>query len=164
MNRAIFIFSLLGFCVALVVHGAAILESDIVKSDWPYVLHVAVFIAFAPFAICISSDRTKENPFRGITQYVPWKASAIGVLLFIYILVNFFVFVAKSDGGVPDIQEGVYVLQNHGKLLRNISEAEYIAYKSNGLRGFSGHWLFFLYIPMVYFYFRAKKNPEKSCI
>lgn len=157
MSRVIFIFSLLGFCVALVVHGAAIVESNIAKSNWLYVLHGAVFVAFAPFVICISLGRTKENPFRGLTQYVPGKAIAIGVLLLIYIWINFIVFMAKSDGGVPDIWEGAYVLHNHGKLLKNISEAEYIGYKSNQLRGFSGHWLAFFYMPMVYFYFRAKK-------
>lgn len=64
---------------------------------------------------------------------------------------------AKSDGGVPDIWEGAYVLLNHGKLFKTISETEYIDYKFNQLRGFSGHWLAFFYMPMVYFYFRAKK-------
>lgn len=85
MSRVIFIFSLLGFCVAFVVHGAAIVESTIAKSDWLYVLHGAVFVVFAPFVVCVFLGGTKENPFRGLTQYVPGKAIAIGVLLFIYI-------------------------------------------------------------------------------
>lgn len=157
MSRIIFIFSLLGFSAALVAHGAAIVESSIARSDWLYVLHGAVFIAFTPFVICIALGRTKENPFYGLTQYVKGKSIALGVALFAYIWVNFIIFMAKSDGGVPDVWGEAYVLHNHGKLLKNISEAEYVSYKFNQLRGFSGHWLAFFYMPMVYFYFRAKK-------
>lgn len=156
MIRIIFLYSLLGFCASLIVHGAAIIENNLVKSDWLYILHGAVFVAFIPFVICISLGRTKENPFRGLTQYVHGRPLVIGFLLLAYIWVNFMVFMAKSDGGVPDIWDGDYVLHSHGKLLKYITESDYVSYKFNTLRGFSGHWLAFFYMPMVYFYHRAK--------
>lgn len=49
----------------------------------------------------------------------------------------------SSQPGSPEIQDGQYILQNHGKLIRTITEQEYHHYKANEVRGFSGHWLIF---------------------
>jgi len=67
---------------------------------------------------------------------------------------------AKSDGGVPDIWQGIHVLHDHGRLIREITLPEYIHYTFNEVRGFSGHWLIFYFAPLVFFYTRIKGRQK----
>jgi hypothetical protein len=60
-----------------------------------------------------------------------------------YALVNFAVFIVLSEGGGPHERDGKYVLQEHGTVLRELSEAEYHQQRAYVVRGFSGHWMLF---------------------
>ena len=101
------------------------------------------------------------NPVAAFTDIVPFKYGVICALLFYYVFVNFIVFMAKSKGGVPDVWNGEFVLQNKGKFIKNITEAEYTAFKINEFRGASGHWLFFYFMPMIFFYFKIKSLEKR---
>jgi hypothetical protein len=50
--------------------------------------------------------------------------------------------------GSPDIIDGKYVLENHGTLIRELSEVEYFKLRANEIRGFSGHWMVFYSLSM----------------
>jgi hypothetical protein len=61
------------------------------------------------------------------------------------------VFISGTEGGSPTIQDGKYLLLDHGKLIREITAGEYAAFRANQVRGFSGHWLIFYFVPAAYF-------------
>jgi hypothetical protein len=52
----------------------------------------------------------------------------------------------------PGIQNGQYILHNHGQFVRNLTEKEYHHYQANTLRGFSGHWIAFYGMAMAVLY------------
>ena len=67
-------------------------------------------------------------------------------------------FMFATGGGSPSIQDGKFVLQSHGRLIRALTEPEYTAFKANEIRGFSGHWMVFYFVPFAYFlFYRAPK-------
>jgi hypothetical protein len=56
-----------------------------------------------------------------------------------------------AEGGSPTIRDGQYLLLEHGKLIRELTASEYRALQTNEVRGFSGHWLVFFFVPAAYF-------------
>jgi hypothetical protein len=83
---------------------------------------------------------------------------AVGIAIFAYAILNFLIFMKLTEGGNPSIQDGKYVLLNHGTLIREITQAEYHSFCANEVRGFSGHWLVFYFMPFAYFMLRNKFN------
>ena len=83
----------------------------------------------------------------------------LGAVIFVYAIVNFMLFMVATEGGSPTIQDGKYLLLNHGELIREISLEEYSAFKANEVRGFSGHWLVFYYVAAACFLFWKPGNP-----
>jgi len=83
-----------------------------------------------------------------IFKNVPRWLIVIAIVGSFYAFINFVLFVATQHG-VPDIQNGQYVLQSHGTLIKTLSEQEYHHFKANEVRGFSGHWIAFYGIAMA---------------
>jgi hypothetical protein len=77
---------------------------------------------------------------------------AVPIFLIIYSSINFWLFKTISDEGSANIVDGVYVLQNHGSFVRELTELQYNEYKANNLRGFSGHWMLFYSMSMAILY------------
>jgi len=67
---------------------------------------------------------------------------------------------AISQSGVPDIKNEQYILQNHGQLIRILTEQEYHHYKANEVRGFSGHWIAFYGIAMAVLFPNGRQNES----
>ena len=85
----------------------------------------------------------------------------------IYAALNFALFNYNSEGGSPDIRDGHYVLHDHGKIIRELSEDEYHIQKAYVARGFSGHWMLFYLMPALYFGFadaalRVEPEPDEA--
>lgn len=91
---------------------------------------------------------------------VPNWVAVVGIVLFVYAIVNFFLFMLYSEGGSPAVQDGRYVLVSHGKLIRELTASEFTALKANVLRGFSGHWQFFYFVCSAYFLFWESGRVE----
>ncbi len=79
--------------------------------------------------------------------------------LFLYTTINFILFIHATQGGSPSIHDGKFILQQHGHLIRELTADEYTAFKANEVRGLSGHWLFFYFVPFAYFMFTKIKQP-----
>ncbi|WP_049631773.1 hypothetical protein [Cellvibrio sp. pealriver] len=158
MLRILFLLSSIGFLSSLTVHFGLLFWPDIAATKHIRFLHIGIFITFTPFIFYLANGKSKNNFMTEFTNIIPIKYSVLCALLFFYIFVNFVIFMAKSKGGVADIWQEQYVLHNHGKLIRYITEAEYKVLQVNEIRGFSGHWLFFYFTPMVFFYFKIKSK------
>src|SRR5262245_28029030 len=126
---------LIGWCcfaaavliVSLVVHASTFLGID-PMARWPRVMfiHLAIFPPF--IAALYYSWRTggKEQRYRDrVFNSAPLWLRVLTGLSFVYALVNFGIFVVLSEGGVPHERDGKYFVQNHGTVLRQLSEAEY---------------------------------------
>jgi hypothetical protein len=161
MRRLVAFAALVGFGFSLLVHIAALFGVD-VSSRVPmvWVLHVGIFVVFIPLVFSSRKVLGPRPTFSEIRALFPGWVVLLGIAVFAYAAVNFLLFMVHTEGGSPSIRDGKYVLQSHGRLLREISSAEYVAFKANEVRGFSGHWLAFYYVSFAYFMFLKRPNPS----
>ncbi len=120
--------------------------------DLVFVLH---FITFVPFAIMIVFLRrnahcsTPVTFLRDMLPRIKITWIFLVIVLFVYGIGNFFYHSSRVSGN-PMKENGKYILFNHGAVTE-ISELQYHRYKCLYLRIFSGHWLLFSIIPLLYF-------------
>lgn len=154
MNRFLGFAALTGLVLAAVAHVCALAGIDVaerVPSVW--LLHVGIFIVFIPFVVSSRKILGKQPSLADMRALVPGRVFAVGLAIFIYAIINFVLFAVATQGGNPVVEAGQYLLKSHGHLIRELSRPEYEALRANELRGFSGHWLFFYFVPFAYFMF-----------
>jgi hypothetical protein len=162
MKRILGVASLLGFAAALIVHIAALMGID-VSENFPAVwgLHAGIFVVFIPFVFFSRKSLSPKPTFAQICAAFPMWVVGLGICVFAYALANFALFILKTEGGNPSIVDGKFVLMNHGTLIRELTAVEYSTFKANEVRGFSGHWLVFYFVPFAYFMFHKESKPFK---
>jgi hypothetical protein len=154
MNRFLGFAALMGFVLAAVAHVFALAGVNVAEHvPFVWLLHVGIFVVFIPFVFSSRKILGKQPSLADMRALVPARVYVVGLAIVIYAIVNFVLFAAATEGGNPAIEAGRYVLQIHGRLVRELSFAEYEALRANELRGFSGHWLFFYFVPFAYFLF-----------
>ncbi len=161
MRRFFSIFALIGFFSSLFVHLSTFFGIDLSKHvPWVWVLHLGVFVIFIPM-VFVQGLGSRKDFWRKIFAAIPRWARYTIKAFFAYALINFALFFFLSEGGVPDVREGKYVLHNHGQVIRELSENEYELQKAYVLRGFSGHWMVFYLVPAIVFWYRGRRaHPE----
>jgi hypothetical protein len=159
MKQFLFYFAASGWTLALIVHLLTLTGMDI-NSSAPYVwvLHIGIFAVWIPAILKLRKDEelqafqqsqkqrnTRTNPirfFKIMFRHTPTWLTVLAIGGFFYTFINM-VMLMPSQSGVPDIQNGHYVLHNHGQLIKTLTAQEYHYYKASVIRGFSGHWLAF---------------------
>ncbi|WP_154668259.1 hypothetical protein [Pseudoduganella violaceinigra] len=154
MKRLFGLISLAGFTAALIVHVLALTGVD-VSEHFPAVwgLHGGIFLVFIPFVFFSRKTLGPKPTFAEIRNAFPMWVVVLGCGIFAYALLNFALTMVGSEVGNPSIVDGKYVLVSHGKHVRELTALEYSAFKANEIRGFSGHWLAFYFMPFAYFMF-----------
>ncbi|UVE68227.1 hypothetical protein L2Y90_29415 [Burkholderia pyrrocinia] len=154
--------ALIGFVISFVVHVTALMGVDLVALiPGIWVLHVGIFFVCIPFVFLSRKELGRERALSRLRKGLPSWITVVGTMLFIYALANFFLFMLHTEGGNPAVQDGRYVLLNHGKLIRELTTSEFAAFKASELRGFSGHWLLFYFICAAYFLSWKSARVEK---
>jgi hypothetical protein len=155
MNQLLALTALLGLLASFAVHVAALCGVD-VQARWPFVwvLHLGLFLVFFPFVISCRKRLGPRPSLAELRAIFPHWIVVLAMVILAYAVLNFVLFIMATQGGNPDIRDGKHVLLNHGKLVRELTASEYSALRANEVRGFSGHWLVFYFIPFAYFMFR----------
>lgn len=146
------VVALTGFLLTLLAHVMALMGINLTASVpalWD--LHFGIFFVFIPFTLLARKGFAGRNSMLGIAADMPPWVVMLGALIFVYAMVNFFLFTPHTEGGNAVVQHGKCVLLNHGKFIRELTASEYTALKANELRGFSGHLLLFYFMPAAYF-------------
>jgi hypothetical protein len=159
VGRLIGLAAFVGLCASLVVHISALMGID-VSQPYPsiWLLHFGIFAVAIPFQ---QSLKRQLGPTHRLSDYftiLPIWATVIEITFALYMPINFALFLIATQGGHPAFYDGKYVLEHHGRLIRELTQSEYHAFCANELRGFSGHWMAFYFGPFVYFLFRKKPN------
>ena len=161
MTSLLALVACLGLLLSLTVHVTALLGFNVSEQvPLVWLLHVGIFVVFIPFVILSRKVLGSKPTFAQVRKLFPGWVVALGVLIFAYAIVNFVFFILAAQGGSPSIRDGKFVLQNHGRLIRELTASEYASFKANEIRGFSGHWLVFYFMPFAFFMFREKSNPS----
>ncbi|QCP52183.1 hypothetical protein FAZ95_23655 [Trinickia violacea] len=153
MNRFIAGVAAIGLALSVIVHGASLLGVD-VPTSFPLVwgLHVGIFIVFVP-AIISARKRFGARPtLADFRMAFPTWVQVFTISLVVYTVLNFY-FSLLGISGNPAIKAGQYVLENHGRVVRSLSAAEFTSLRARVTRGFSGHWMLFYFLALAYFAF-----------
>lgn len=162
LRRAFCVFALVGFLSSLVVHLSTFFGIDPSKhvpSVWT--LHLGIFVVFVPM-LFLQRLGPKKDFWRKIFAPMPRWARYTIKAFFAYAIINFALFFYLSQGGVPDVRDGKYVLHNHGQVIRELSEDEYELQQAYVIRGFSGHWMIFYLVPALVFWYSGKSAHLES--
>src|SRR5712671_1924422 len=113
-----------------------------------FLLHLGIFALFIPL-IFVDHWSNGVDPFRGKPRWVLRSMQ----ILFLLFLVVFLTFLSLSHAASPEIINGEHVLNNHGKIVRHISERDYRFLKGWELRLFASGWVLGYYAAMMYWWF-----------
>ncbi len=149
--------TLRGFMAALSVLGLGASVSAYVGSYsgltmntlplWAIGLHVGTIALILPI-IAVEYSAVRERSFfwdkfaNGRPKWIVPAMQILGVFFF----VHFLVFLIQSHVAGPGIRNGAYVLESHGRIVRVITESEYLKLKAAELRFFATGWMFFYFI------------------
>lgn len=155
MKKTLCYIAGLGLILGFIVHIVSLIGIYI-GDKFPYIwaLHIGVFIVWIPAILELRKNPEIKNPnfktsinpfkfFRIIFKDTPRPVMIISIIFFFYASINFWLFTQASSGGVPEVIDGKYVINNHGSIIKELTESEYFKMKANDIRGFSGHWMAF---------------------
>jgi hypothetical protein len=130
--------SVAGLVLALVVHGTTIWNADDAAGlMWP--------LNFGCIAAVLEARRkvAPNEPFR-FYRHLPFWAVATLYATTAYMIWTFFVCDRLTGGGATVvIENGQFILQVHGRVLKQLTEAEYHLHRTYQLRMFSSGWITF---------------------
>jgi hypothetical protein len=162
-NSRVAVAILIALAASIVVHSATYLGIDLPGACPPlWGLHVVAMIAFGAMILSVrGSSRESPSSSFGLPTLPGW-AYMMMAAAFIYTGINFAASMALSGGGSPEIRDGLFVLSDHGRVIRTLTADEYRWQHVYIVRGFSGHWMFFLLLPALYFLYRDRPVPADA--
>ena len=159
MKKYLFYLALIGWTMAVLTNVLALAQINIGQYiPYIWVLHIGIFAVWIPVVFDLRGNKeiqelNKNKSFTNFkSQFGIWNIifketpkwmKIIAISGFFYAFFNFAIFMISMDNSSPHEKNGKYTLQNHGELIREISEEEYHEYKALEIRGFSGHWIVF---------------------
>ena len=127
------------------------------------VLHVGIFVLIIPIFIAEYSA-SNGRPFssdkfaQGKPSWVVPAIQFLGVCFF----AHFVLFAVQGHFAGPGVRNGHYVLQSHGRIVKEISHADYVKLKGAELRIFVTSWMFFYFVAAAYWWFPRTPAAERN--
>ena len=121
---------------------------------WAIVLHVGIFVLLLPmYGVEYTALKNRSFFWKGFAQAMPrWVVPCVKVLG-VFFFVHFVLFLVQSHAAAPEIKNGEYVLNDHGRLVKILTQGEYLGLKGAELRLFATAWMFFYFVPAMYWWF-----------
>jgi len=155
VRRSLAIVSVCGLVASIVIYVASYRGATMDGiARWAIALHIGIFVLLLPmYAAEYSSVRQRTFFWKGFTQGMPkWIVPSIK-LLSLFFAVHFVLFLTQSHASAPEIKDGKYVLSDHGRIVRALTQSEYFRLKGAELRLFATGWMFFYFVPTAYWWF-----------
>jgi hypothetical protein len=109
-------------------------------------LHFGLFLLAIPAAFSRKVRQvgkkwlSPRESWRALLDGAPSWAGRVLVLGWVYSALNMVVLFVLGEGGTPEAQDGRFILHDHGRLIRELTEAEYRWQLSHVSRMFSAVW------------------------
>lgn len=113
-----------------------------------FLMHLGIFALGIPL-VFVEKWSKGANPFRGKPR---WAIRSMQILFLPFVGV-FFTFLALSHAASPEIINGEYVLNSHGKIVGHISARDYVFLKGWELRLFASGWIVVYNALMMHWWF-----------
>ena len=129
MNQLLGLTALVGFLLSLVAHSYALAGTDL-SARFPelWVLHVGALVLCIPppppwpLPAVGQGARSRASP--AVREAFPKWVTVVGGILAAYALLNFVLFMFATEGGGPAESGGKFILQSHGRFIRELSSSE----------------------------------------
>jgi len=134
------------------------------RDRWEILLTIGIFILVLPmYAVDWELMKRRFSFWKAFSQGMPrWVIPTI-TLLGVFAAIHFFLFLIQSQAASPQIKNGKYVLDSHGKIVKELTEREYLRLKGAELRMFATGWMFLYLVPATYWWFpRERVSAELS--
>ena len=112
-----------------------------------FLLHLGIFVLAIPLILIERSSRV--DVYRGKPRWAVRSMQAV-FLLFICVFLTFLI---MSHATTPDIVNGQYVLNSHGKVVGYISEKQYLSLRGWESRLFASGWMCFYWALAIQWWF-----------
>lgn len=132
-------------------------------SRWAVGLHIGVFILVLPmYALEYSAVKSRTFFWDVFAQGLPrWVVPSLK-LLGLFFFLHFFIFLVQSHAASPEIKNGEFVLNNHGRIVKVLKESEFRWLKGSELRLFATGWMFFYFVPLMYWWFPRRQSASAA--
>ena len=122
---------------------------------WMGLLCAGMMLLFVPVYILeYPNSRSPTFFYKEFANGMPKWVTPCEWILALIALMQIIWFALHSGLGVPAFQDGQYVIESRGQVLKVISDAEYLALKGAGLRMFAAMLVSLYFVPMMYWSFR----------
>jgi hypothetical protein len=163
-RRSLAFVSACALVAALIVYGVSFMGATMdAVFRWAMFLHVGVFALLLPmYAVEYSTIRKSRFVWDAIWRGIPkWgvRASRIVALIF---AAHFVLFLVQSHAASPEIKDGQYVLNNHGQIVKELTEAQYRWLKGCELRLFATGWMSFYLVLTLYWWVPRRASTEMA--
>src|SRR5579872_5720420 len=140
VRRLLAICSACGLTAGLLIYVRSFLGTTMDGiMGWAIFLHVGVFLLLVPmYALEYSAIRGGTFFWKAF----PKQAARAIQVLGLFCIFHFLFFLVQSHASSPKIENGDYVLDDHGRTVRVISQSEYLSLKGSELRLFATGWMF----------------------
>lgn len=150
----LFIMAVMGVVLSMAISVLTFSTVDVpgvFPSAWW--LHLVCLTLMA--VIAVTAERAKiPGGFRKLKlwDYIPpmtRRLKIIAVAVVGYAMVIQFLMPADAHSNGPSVINGQKVLESHGRIVRQLSDAEYIRYRNYEIRAFASWWMIFFEIEVL---------------
>lgn len=110
----------------------------------------------------IFSNQKLEVSWDAIWRGLPKWAVRVIQIGGIFFAAHFVLFLVQSHAASPEIMNGVYVLNNHGHIVKELTESQYRWLKGSELRLFATGWLSFYLALALYWWFPRRATTQRA--
>jgi hypothetical protein len=128
---------------------------------WAMILHAGVFALVLPmYAVEYSAVKNSKFLWDAIWRGLPkWAVRAIQIVGLLFAL-HFVLFLVQSHAASPEIINGEYVLSDHGRIVKELTESQYRWLKGDELRLFATGWMSFYLALALYWWFPRRTSTQ----
>jgi hypothetical protein len=127
VRRGLVTVSVCGLIASVVIYIASYRGATMDGiARWAIVLHIMVFVLLLPmYAFEYSTVRQRTFFWKGFAQGMPkWVVHSIK-LLALFFAVHFVLFLMQSHASTPDVKNGEYALDDHGKIVKILTSRSF---------------------------------------
>jgi amino acid transporter len=161
---------ILGLGFLLLISCVAVHASTFVTDREPLSIGVLFLMAIPMFALFLKAVLVLRKKTKGGDRNEIWKRAYSNVprwvpiltlLILAYTGFNFFYsLLVLNDGLTPSMEQGRYVMQDHGHVVREISQVDYWRHSAYQLRGMSTHLILFTAVALGVLWSEHRKNER----
>jgi hypothetical protein len=151
-------------CILAYIYSFFATQVDTIL-PWSVLLILGWMALFLPiYVLEYPASRTPSFGWKGFARGMPSWVAPCSWLLSVIFVAHLVWLVVQTGWGVPEIVNGQYVLSSRGRILKVLTQAEYLALTEAFLRAFTTLMVSFYFLPMTYWWFRrsSQQNFSKS--